>query len=505
MIFTDEGQAVFATREDEALFVCGLVNTRLYRYVINTFCGQHKHSGYLNSLPILPIPENIKKRLAEHVVAEWKFRQACNSHDETGNWFVDPIDGPPDSLTEISRRRLRRELLGEIRLLHQRMKNEDDLFDLARFSEEDRAVVLDAFSGFPLRISNDLVTDRRSDEIGNDDQDEEEVQRPQFSAEQYGAVGLLCQKLGVTAEQLVHKEVEDSIVVETRSDVCREIVAYAVGCAYGRWDIRYALGELTRPESFSAFDPLLVCPPGMLQRDDGLSATVAPTGYPFRIDRDGILVDDARNQSDIERRVREFFELIWGKRAEAIEIEACEILDVKELRDYFRKSGKGGLWDDHMVRYSKSRRKAPIYWLLQSSKRNYALWLYYHRLDKDLLFKALVNYVEPKIRLETSRFETVRSQKAAAGEVGKEGKRLAKEVERQEDFLSELRDFEDKLRLVANLHLEPDLNDGVVLNIAPLHELVPWKEARSYWEDLREGKYEWSSIAKQLRQKGLVK
>ena len=116
-----------------------------------------------------------------------------------------------------------------------------------------------------------------------------------------------------------------------------------------------------------------------------------------------------------------------------------------------------------------------------------------------------MNYVEPKIRLETSRLETLRSQKAAAGESGKEAKRLAKEIERQEDFLSELRDFEDKLRRAANLHLEPDLNDGVVLNIAPLHELVPWKEAKNYWEELLEGKYEWSSIGKQLRQKGLVK
>ena len=68
-----------------------------------------------------------------------------------------------------------------------------------------------------------------------------------------------------------------------------------------------------------------------------------------------------------------------------------------------------------------------------------------------------------------------------------------------------LRDFEDKLRRAANLHLDPDLNDGVVLNIAPLRELVPWKEAKSYWDDLMDGKYEWSSIGKQLREKGLVK
>jgi PIN domain nuclease of toxin-antitoxin system len=234
-------------------------------------------------------------------------------------------------------------------------------------------------------------------------------------------------------------------------------------------------------------------------------AASTPNAYPLRIDWDGILADDPDHPDDIIRRVRDVLEVILTDRSYAIEKEACEILGVPELRDYFRKPGAGGFWDDHIKRYSKSRRKAPIYWLLQSSKKNYALWLYYHRLDKDILFKALLNYIEPKIRLESSRLETLRSEKNAARESAKEATRLAKEVERQEDFLSELHDFEDKLRRVANLHLEPDLNDGVVLNIAPLHELVPWKEARKYWDELLEGKYEWSAIGKQLRAKGLVK
>jgi hypothetical protein len=82
---------------------------------------------------------------------------------------------------------------------------------------------------------------------------------------------------------------------------------------------------------------------------------------------------------------------------------------------------------------------------------------------------------------------------------------LACDIESQDEAVSELRDFEMKLRRVANLHLEVDLNDGVVLNIAPLWELVPWKEAKKYWDELMEGKYEWSSIGKQLREKGLVK
>jgi len=51
---------------------------------------------------------------------------------------------------------------------------------------------------------------------------------------------------------------------------------------------------------------------------------------------------------------------------------------------------------------------------------------------------------------------------------------------------------------------EPDLNDSVVLNIAPLWEPVAWKEAKAYWDDLMKGEYEWSSIGKQRRAKGLV-
>jgi hypothetical protein len=228
--------------------------------------------------------------------------------------------------------------------------------------------------------------------------------------------------------------------------------------------------------------------------------------YPLRINWDGIVVDDAEHADDVVRRIQDAFEVIWPDSADSAEADLCSKIGAKGgLREFMRRSGKGGFWQEHVFRYSKSRRKAPIYWLLQSSKKNYALWLYYHRLDKDLLFKALVNYVEPKIRLEVSHLEMLRSRKGAAGESGKEAKRLAGELESQEDFLSELRDFEDKLRRAANLHLEPDLNDGIVLNIAPLWELVPWKEAKSYWEELLEGKYDWSSIGKQLRQKGLVK
>jgi hypothetical protein len=282
------------------------------------------------------------------------------------------------------------------------------------------------------------------------------------------------------------------------------LVSYALGCAFGRWDIAFATRQRMIPPFPSPFERLPVCPPGMLQSFDA-SPLETTTEYPLRVSWGGIIADDAGQPDDIVARIRNILEIVWKDSSDEIEGKICETLDVKELRQYFRKPGKHGFWGDHITRYSKNRRKAPIYWLLQSSKKNYSLWIYYHRLDKDLLFKALVNYVEPKIRLEASRLEAFRTQKTAAGDTGKEAKRLSKEIEVHEDFVSELRDFEDKLRRAANLHLEPDLNDGVVLNIAPLWELIPWKEAKNYWDELLDGKYEWSSIGKQLHEKGLVK
>lgn len=52
--------------------------------------------------------------------------------------------------------------------------------------------------------------------------------------------------------------------------------------------------------------------------------------------------------------------------------------------------------------------------------------------------------------------------------------------------------------------LRPTLNDGVAVIAALLHELMPWKERRAYWNDLLAGKYAWSTIAKRLRARGVI-
>ncbi|MEO8285042.1 MAG: hypothetical protein ABI670_01235 [Chloroflexota bacterium] len=314
-----------------------------------------------------------------------------------------------------------------------------------------------------------------------------------------------AQGAGVEVEAEQEAPTEEEAEAEVPADahgLVASLLSWAVGVALGRWDVRLATGERPLPELPDPFAPLPVCSPGILTGEDGLPLRTAPKGYPLQVDWDGLLVDDSEHPDDIVRRVRDVLDLLWGERADSIEREACDILAVKELRDYFRDPKR--FWDDHIKRYSKSRRKAPIYWLLQSPKRNYAIWLYYHRLDSDILFKALNNYVEPKLNHEERRLAELQAERMSAGASGKDAKRLEKEIDRQEALLADVREFRDRLERAAKLYLVPDLNDGVILNIAPLWELVPWKEPKAYWEELLKGKYEWSSIGKQLREKGLV-
>ena len=196
-----------------------------------------------------------------------------------------------------------------------------------------------------------------------------------------------------------------------------ELVSFAVGCCFGRWS--YTLGD---PQDRDLLDAIPDQPPAIRRQDEESPIAV-----------DGILVDDSESAYDIVKRVRDAVErLVPADQADVIETRFCQSVGVSDLREYFRATSLVGFWPAHVDRYNKSRRQAPIYWLLQSSRKNYALWLYYHRFDKDVLFKALVNYVEPKIRLETSRLESLRSEKAVAGESSKEAKRLDREIEGQE-------------------------------------------------------------------------
>src|SRR5690606_27739184 len=137
------------------------------------------------------------------------------------------------------------------------------------------------------------------------------------------------------------------------------------------------------------------------------------------------------------------------------------------------------------------------YWQLVSRTGTrqpaYSVWLYYHRLSDDTLWSVLRDYVGPKRGLEAGRLKDL-LERAASAE-GAEKRRLEKEAERTAELVEELGGFERRLRQVAERGYAPELDDGVVINLAPLHEVVAWAEPAKVWRKLERGEYDRAHLA----------
>ncbi len=277
-------------------------------------------------------------------------------------------------------------------------------------------------------------------------------------------------------------------------DVAFGLVSYALGCAFGRWDVRYLTGEQSVSELPDPFDPLPICPPGMLTDDDGLPLNETPDEYPLQdVPEDGILVDDPGHDHDVLDRMRAPLALMFEDE-NAAEREACDLLGESDLRSYFRKTT--GFFKTHRKQYSKSRRKAPIYWQLAPQSTDYSVWLYYPKLTQDTFYRVL-DLVKEKIRHEERQLSDLREE---AGNTSSSTQRS--EIADQDDFVSELRGFRKEVERVAPLW-NPNMNDGVVINHAPLWRLVQhnrsWqKECKKHWDRLIDGEYDWSNWAMHL-------
>ncbi len=70
--------------------------------------------------------------------------------------------------------------------------------------------------------------------------------------------------------------------------------------------------------------------------------------------------------------------------------------------------------------------------------------------------------------------------------------------------MAEVTAFRNTLDQIVLRNLPPDLDDGVLISVAPLHPLLPWKEAERMWDALVKGQYGWSTMAQQLRKRGLA-
>lgn len=252
--------------------------------------------------------------------------------------------------------------------------------------------------------------------------------------------------------------------VEVPADLRSSLLSWAVGVAFGRFDWRLATGERAAPPEPEPFDPLPAKSPGMLP--DGAT--------PFH-QYAGILVDDQGHPHDLARLVEQVLETVDAPVAE-------------DVRRWLQKD----FFAFHLKRYSKSRRKAPIYWPLATASGSYTLWLYYPGLSDQTLFTAVNDFVDPK--LEDVRKELQALRDKGAGRSKQDEKRL----EALASLEHELADLRDSLLEIAS-NYRPNHDDGVQITAAPLWKLFrlkPWQKVlKDTWAKLEKGDYDWAHLA----------
>ena len=210
--------------------------------------------------------------------------------------------------------------------------------------------------------------------------------------------------------------------------------------------------------------------------------------------RHAYLVDDPGAPNDcVEALLQGFSALGSANPAAAAANSALACLGSNDVRRLLREQ----FFSYHLKRYSGDKRKAPVYWQLATSSGRYSVWLYYHRLDRDTLYGLLADAVSPKLKHEERRLVRFAQD---AGPHPTSAQR--KELDAMDQFVVELRAFREEVTRVAALW-NPNPNDGVIINCAPLWRLVPqhrdWQtECKMVWDKLVAGDYDWAHLAMHL-------
>ena len=276
-------------------------------------------------------------------------------------------------------------------------------------------------------------------------------------------------------------KVDEKYITVRKADKEREIkslISYAVGCMFGRYSLDkngvvFAGGDFD--EKYKHY-----------KEKDGGWAGASLSDYKYLKDGnneieliyspdvDNIIpiTDEAYFSDDIVERFKTFIKIVYGDNtfnenidfiAEALGKKGTETSE-ETIRRYF----VNDFFNDHVKVYQKR----PIYWLLDSGKKNgFKALVYMHRYNENLIPKARLDYLH---RVQTT-YEKLLSDVnyKLTTDLSMTDKKEAKN--RQADLnakLTEIKEYDEKIAHIANQRISIDLDDGVKVNYEKFKDIL---------------------------------
>lgn len=246
--------------------------------------------------------------------------------------------------------------------------------------------------------------------------------------------------------------------VRTMRDEIVSLISYAVGCMFGRYSLDV--------------DGLVLADQGDTVAEY-LAKMPDPEHVTYMPDKDNVLpiTDDVYFPDDIVTCFEQFVVAAYG--AETLEENLRFIADALDpaakgtpretIRQYFLRE----FFADHCKTY----KKRPIYWLLDSGKKNgFKALIYMHRYQPDLMARIRTDYVHEQQERYRSRLAHLDDAIEIAD--GREKVALNKDRKRVADQAAELEAYEEKLHELADQMIVIDLDDGVKINYAKFQSVL---------------------------------
>lgn len=236
--------------------------------------------------------------------------------------------------------------------------------------------------------------------------------------------------------------------VRTKRDEIVSFISYTVGCMFGRYSLDVD---------------------GLVLADQGdtvgnyLAKMPNPNNVTFMPDADNIIpvTDDEYFEDDAVGRFVQFVRVVYGQETleENLRFIAEALGGKGTSREVIRSYFLNDFYKDHCQTY----KKRPIYWQLDSGKKNgFKALIYMHRYTPDLFARIRTDYVHEQ--QERYRTQIANAEDAIESAKGAERTKLDKRLKTLRNQLTETSAFEEKLHHLADQMIAIDLDDGVKVN-----------------------------------------
>lgn len=237
--------------------------------------------------------------------------------------------------------------------------------------------------------------------------------------------------------------------------VMQQFISYLVGTLLGRYRLGQKGLHIAHPnptdEELAPYPVDNVALPFQMEIDEDAIIPIMGAACAF--------------PDDAVKRVDDIIHRIWGDASHTENLNFINQCLGMEYEKWMTEQ----FWAYHIS--GTMYKKKPIYWMFCSNPKSpqksaFRVLVYMHRMDAYTVQKILRNYLHPHIEYVKGKYEEMHANEAnLSRQELKVYENLAKQI-------SELKEYEQKLKEVANQQITFDLDDGVAVNYAKFEGVV---------------------------------